>query len=90
MLYIYIEKRKLAIFICVGALYMSFVLLSFRNHYSVDLIFGVTMAHYFFILSARLAPYCDKLLKRIFDICWNRFLISKKISKDKYQPNLLV
>ena len=51
-------------------LYMGIVMIGFRIHYTVDVIIGVLIAHYCFLLLSKAAPYIDEFVKRIFDRFW--------------------
>jgi hypothetical protein len=44
------------------ALYEGFIMSVTRAHYSIDIIFGMMMAHYIYFLSEKLAKYTDKYI----------------------------
>lgn len=50
---------------------MGIVMIGFRIHYTVDVIIGVFMAHYCYLLFSKAAPYIDEFAKRIFDKVWS-------------------
>lgn len=57
---------------CVINLYMAIVMIGFRIHYTVDILIGVVMAHYSFLLFCRASPYIDEYIKRLFNYVWNK------------------
>jgi len=50
---------------------MGTVMIGFRIHYTVDVIIGVFMAHYCYLLFSKAAPYIDEFVKRIFNKVWS-------------------
>lgn len=57
---------------CLINVYMAFVMIGFRIHYTVDVIIGVVIAHYFFILLSMAAPYLDNKIKHCFNKVWHK------------------
>jgi len=51
--------------------YMGTVMIGFRIHYTVDVIIGVIVAHYCYLLFSKAAPYIDEFVKRVFNKVWS-------------------
>lgn len=51
-------------------LYMAIVMIGFRIHYTVDIIIGIMIANYLFILLGKAAPDIDEFIKRLFNYVW--------------------
>lgn len=65
------QKYKMFALTCLINFYMAIVMIGFKIHYTIDIIIGVIMAHYCFMLISRAAPYFDEWAKKIFNYIWN-------------------
>lgn len=64
----YKNKNSIMAVIClVGAVMNSFVLIVTRAHYTVDVLAGFVLGHYFWLVSQRLCGEIDKKLGWIDD-----------------------
>ncbi|KAL4453082.1 hypothetical protein ABPG74_015313 [Tetrahymena malaccensis] len=72
---------------CLVNLYMAIVMIGFRIHYTIDVIIGVFIAHYCYMLFSKAAPYIDEFVKRVFNYAWNKLNDNNKKSEDKNQQD---
>ena len=49
----------LATISAISAIFEFWVMTFLRGHYTIDLLFGLAIAHYLWIISGKLAPYVD-------------------------------
>mmetsp|Transcript_19397 Transcript_19397/g.22014 ORF Transcript_19397/g.22014 Transcript_19397/m.22014 type:complete len:273 (+) Transcript_19397:468-1286(+) len=66
-------KKKLGFILCTASLlYMIGVLITFRTHYCIDIVYGVMVAHYLFIHCTTIAPHVDNSLLRLYQMIQER------------------
>eukprot|EP01017_Pseudomicrothorax_dubius_P044450 TRINITY_DN7510_c0_g1_i2.p1 TRINITY_DN7510_c0_g1~~TRINITY_DN7510_c0_g1_i2.p1 ORF type:complete len:110 (-),score=10.15 TRINITY_DN7510_c0_g1_i2:42-371(-) len=58
--------KKLTYFTHLLNLYLAFVMLICRIHYSIDLLTGVVFGHYTYILISKYTPYIDNFFAIIY------------------------
>ena len=63
----------------ITSIYMSYVLLSFRTHYSIDIPIGMMFGAYCIAIGHRVQPYVDKLLFKVccLSVCKKKFMEKK-------------
>jgi|Transcript_21313 hypothetical protein len=50
------------VFSFVLMMFNAFLMIITRSHYTIDIIAGIIFAHYFWIMSERIAPSLDKFI----------------------------
>ena len=68
----------MAIFTFVVNIYMAIVMVSFRIHYTIDIIIGVAIGHYWFVIFNEYNESIDKYVKFAIGNILNRLIISHK------------
>ena len=58
--------KKLSISSYLSALYMGFVVLACRVHYTIDIFAGAIAAHWSYIAAGMVAFHADKVMRKLY------------------------
>lgn len=76
----YNRNYFLASVAAISTCFEFMVMIFLRGHYTVDLIFGIAVAHYLWIISGSLAPYIDALIAPEIPPTSDQSLNTKKLN----------
>lgn len=64
----WLENKYMGMFIAIQVLnlYLMLIMLICRIHYTIDMVIGIIIAHYLFLISKKISRKLDTLAKKVF------------------------